>query len=110
MHPNPREPFGIGPLEAMTSGTAVIAARGGGVLEFASPRNAWLAEPSPEAFAKTLSRALREHERREARIREGLATAASLAWPDVASRMLALYDRIHDARLPVTASTSMPSA
>ena len=34
VHPNPREPFGIGPLEAMSSGVPVVMPAAGGVLEY----------------------------------------------------------------------------
>ena len=45
VHPNPREPFGIGPLEAMASRVPVVSPSAGGVLSYANPTNAWLAEP-----------------------------------------------------------------
>src|SRR5262249_51605964 len=35
IHPNPREPFGIAPLEAMASGLALVAPAGGGVASYA---------------------------------------------------------------------------
>ena len=34
VHPNPHEPFGIGPLEAMASGVPVVAPASGGVIEY----------------------------------------------------------------------------
>ena len=46
VHPNPREPFGIAPLEAMASGLPVVAPRAGGVLSYAGEGNAWLVEPA----------------------------------------------------------------
>lgn len=99
LHPNPKEPFGIGPLEAMASGTAVVAPASGGVLEYASPRNAWLADPDPQSLASAVDAALGARQLREDRVRDGLRTAAALAWPRAASRILALYDHIHTARL-----------
>lgn len=45
VHPNPREPFGIGPLEAMASGVPVVLPRAGGVLSYANDQNSWLARP-----------------------------------------------------------------
>ncbi len=36
IHPNPREPFGIAPLEAMSSGTPVVVPNSGGVLSYAN--------------------------------------------------------------------------
>ena len=43
VHPNPREPFGIGPLEAMASGVPLVLPAAGGVLSYANADNAWLA-------------------------------------------------------------------
>jgi len=98
IHPNPREPFGIGPLEAMASGTPVVAPSAGGVLEYAGPANAWLCEAEPRAFAWTIDRALRAPALRQARTAAALRTADAFAWPAIASRMLALYEHIHAAR------------
>lgn len=98
VHPNPREPFGIGPLEAMASGTPVIVPDAGGVLEYATPFNAWLAPAEAGAFARTIARALDAPALRAARAREALATADAFAWSTIASRMLALYDGIHARR------------
>jgi hypothetical protein len=54
VHPNPREPFGIGPLEAMASGVPVVVPAAGGVLEYASRENAWLAEPTSASLASAI--------------------------------------------------------
>ena len=43
IHPNPREPFGIAPLEAMASGLPLVATETGGVTTYASDETAWLA-------------------------------------------------------------------
>src|SRR5207247_4831028 len=48
VHPNPREPFGIAPLEAMSSGAPTVAPNAGGILSYASTDNAWLVERSGE--------------------------------------------------------------
>ena len=45
VHPNPKEPFGIAPLEAMASGVATVAPNAGGILSYATSTNAWLVEP-----------------------------------------------------------------
>ena len=37
VHPNPREPFGIGPLEAMASRVPVVVPSAGGVLSYRHP-------------------------------------------------------------------------
>ena len=58
VHPNPREPFGIAPLEAMASGLPVVVARSGGVLSYANEENSWLAEPTGAAFSEGSARSL----------------------------------------------------
>ncbi len=91
VHPNPREPFGIAPLEAMASGTPVVVPRAGGVLSYANDGNAWLAEPTAPAFRQAIEAAL---EGDPARIDAARATAEQLAWPKVTARHFKLYDRL----------------
>jgi alpha-1,6-mannosyltransferase len=99
LHPNSREPFGIGPLEAMSAGTPVVAPASGGLLAYATDDNAWLAEPHPSALARAVSACLDDHAERRRRVAGGRATAANHAWPRAAARMLARYDLIHATRL-----------
>jgi glycosyltransferase involved in cell wall biosynthesis len=95
IHPNPREPFGIAPLEAMASGLALVAPSSGGVPHYADASNAWLAEPTPEAFA----RAVREIRDNPAllcsRQRAARATAERFDWEKVTAGYLALYDELY---------------
>jgi glycosyltransferase involved in cell wall biosynthesis len=99
VHPNPREPFGIGPLEAMSAGVPVVLARAGGVLSYASDSNAWLADPSSDELAAAASALLVNPALARARARAAIGTAASLTWPLVARRFLDLYDHLHAQRL-----------
>ena len=73
VHPNPREPFGIGPLEAMASRVPVVLPSAGGVLSYANPTNAWLAEPAGESFAHAVRSVLSRPGRRQdcRRLRSG---------------------------------------
>ena len=89
VHPNPREPFGIGPLEAMASGVPVVAPRAGGVLEYATDENAWLAEPTADAFAVAVRSAARGDAGRVAAARR---TTSAFEWSRVTARYFALYD------------------
>src|SRR5215470_19665873 len=79
IHPNPREPFGIAPLEAMAAGLPLVAPNAGGILSYADETNAWLAEPNGESFA--------------ARARW---TARQYQWRIVTDSFFQLYDELID--------------
>jgi alpha-1,6-mannosyltransferase len=90
IHPNPKEPFGIAPLEAMASGVPVVLPNAGGVLSYACDDNAWLAAPSAPAFADAVLDA--STRRDERRILAARYTAQLHDWPAVARQWFALYD------------------
>jgi len=95
LHPNPREPFGIAPLEAMAAGLALVAPNSGGVISYADDSNAWLAEAGGEAFAAAV-RSIREDPARAAHRRAAARqTAARYGWPVVTKRFLDLYREVH---------------
>jgi alpha-1,6-mannosyltransferase len=94
IHPNPKEPFGIAPLEAMASGLPLVAPNSGGVLAYANSENSWLATAEPEAFARAVFSVFEDSSSREQKIAKALETAAELTWEKAAGRYLDLYREI----------------
>jgi alpha-1,6-mannosyltransferase len=105
LHSNPKEPFGIAPLEAMACGLVLVAPNSGGVTEYANERNAVLVEPRPEAFAQAVSRLLHESELLAAKSHAAQETAAEFSVERTAEAFLDLYEKIDAAtrgRLPLS--------
>ncbi|HEX8636540.1 MAG TPA: glycosyltransferase, partial [Pyrinomonadaceae bacterium] len=94
VHPNPREPFGIAPLEAMASGVAVVAPNAGGILSYATDRNIWLVEPNGENFAAAVREAMQNQALRASKIANALATARANTREKSTDFLLATYDRM----------------
>ncbi|MCZ2389990.1 MAG: glycosyltransferase [Acidobacteria bacterium] len=96
VHPNPREPFGIAPLEAMASGVATVAPNAGGILSYATDDNIWLTEPNADAFAAAVLDAASNIEARELRIAAALETARSNTREASTDNLFATYDKLYD--------------
>ena len=92
LHPNPCEPFGIAPLEAMASGLPLVAPNRGGVLSYANPENAWIVPPTGEAFAQAVREVVFDDALRRRRVANALTTAESFRWEKVADSFLDLYE------------------
>jgi hypothetical protein len=75
----------------------VVLPSAGGVLSYANPSNAWLAEPSGASFAHAVRSAVTR--RSEARLAAAHETARQLEWGRVASSFFKLYDDLHRRRL-----------
>jgi glycosyltransferase involved in cell wall biosynthesis len=96
LHPNPREPFGIAPLEAMAAGLPLVAPTSGGVLTYANRENSWLAESSPTSFSEAVRNIHADSTLTQRKIRNARMTAAQFAWPQVISNYFHLYDQFHE--------------
>lgn len=97
VHPNPREPFGIAPLEAMASRVPVVLPSAGGVLSYASVANAWLAAPEARSFAYAVRSAILDPD--QARLAAARETARQHDWSQVAARYFATLDALHEQRV-----------
>ena len=96
LHPNPNEPFGIGPLEAMASGLPVVAPNSGGVLSYANDKNAWLKQPTAEDYSAAVRDIFNDAEKREIKIQNAIETARSYTWENSTDKLFALYDKLYE--------------
>lgn len=96
VHPNPREPFGIAPLEAMASGVPTVAPNSGGILSYASDENAWLVRPNAEEFADAIRSVMQYPAARRKKIAAALETALANTREASTDRLFATYDRIYE--------------
>ncbi|MGA9389144.1 MAG: glycosyltransferase [Candidatus Sulfotelmatobacter sp.] len=95
VHPNPTEPFGIAPLEAMASGLPLVAPDRGGVTSYANDTNAYLIPPTPHDFARAIVSACQDQPARALKVRAARQTAESFAWPKVTDSFLGLYEELY---------------
>jgi glycosyltransferase involved in cell wall biosynthesis len=96
VHPNPHEPFGIAPLEAMASGVPTLAPNSGGILSYATNENAWLVEPNAEDFARVVREIIDDRVLRESKIEKALATARDNTREKSTDFLFATYDKMYE--------------
>jgi glycosyltransferase involved in cell wall biosynthesis len=94
VHPNPREPFGIAPLEAMALGLPLVAPNVGGVLAYANSRNAWLAAPDPMFFAAAIRSVFADPIVRKRRLAAARLTAEQHDWSALTRHLFHIYDQL----------------
>ena len=96
VHPNPREPFGIAPLEAMASGVPTLAPAAGGILSYATNDNAWLVEPEANAFADAVREIMGDADLRLAKTAAAVETARANTRERSVDNLFAAYDRMYE--------------
>lgn len=96
VHPNPKEPFGIAPLEAMASGVPTVAPNAGGLLSYATSKNMWLAEPNAENFAALIREIIEKPELTKAKITNALQTAEQNTREASTDFLIATYDKLYE--------------
>lgn len=95
VHPNPREPFGIAPLEAMVSGVPTLAPNSGGILSYATDENAWLVEPTGENFARSVREIIENPAETTRRTKNAVETALENTREKSTDNLFATYDKMY---------------
>ena len=96
VHPNPREPFGIAPLEAMVSGVPTLAPNSGGILSYATNENAWLVAPTGENFAQAVREIIANPSETERRTENAIKTALENTREKSTDNLFATYDKMYE--------------
>jgi glycosyltransferase involved in cell wall biosynthesis len=96
VHPNPHEPFGIAPLEAMASGVPTLAPKAGGILSYATNENAWLVQPQAEKFAEAVREIVGNPELRARKTQNAVQTALDNTREKSTDNLFATYDKMYE--------------
>lgn len=95
VHPNPREPFGIAPLEAMASGTPTLAPNAGGLLAYATNENAWLVAPNGADFARAVREIISDEALRNRKVEKAFEAVQNNTREKSTDFLFATYDRLY---------------
>jgi D-inositol-3-phosphate glycosyltransferase len=110
--PSHYESFGLVALEAMATGTPVIASEVGGLAFLVRDGETGFHVPSrdPEALAESIYTLLTNDDCRKRMGMQALEHARRYAWPRIANRMLGLYRDLYRELLPVRAAAAEAQA
>jgi glycosyltransferase involved in cell wall biosynthesis len=92
------EGFGLPPLEALASGTPVVATRAGALPEVLGDAAAWAVAGDPTSVAAALSAVLGDPGRGAEIVASGRERLALHSWDRTVDRLVELYGRAADAR------------
>jgi len=91
------EGFGLPPLEAMASGTPVLASATGSILEVVGDAGLLVDPHDDEALTEGLERILTDQALRDACIAAGLERARRFTWTSCVDRTIALYRELQES-------------
>ncbi|HJO03954.1 MAG TPA: glycosyltransferase family 1 protein [Acidobacteriota bacterium] len=88
------EGFGLTAVEAMASGTPVVASRAGALPEVLGDAASWFEVGDAAGLAQACDRAISDSSYREDLVKAGIRCAARYTWHNAAVRTRAVYDRL----------------
>ncbi len=96
VHPNPKEPFGIAPLEAMASGVPTVVPNAGGLLFYATEENTWLVEPTAENFANSVKEIVSNPELRQKKVVKAFEAVENNTRIKSTDFLIETYDKMYE--------------
>lgn len=96
VHPNPKEPFGIAPLEAMASGVPTVVPNAGGLLFYATEENTWLVEPTAENFAASVREIMDDPGLRRRKVDKAFEAVRANTRVKSTDFLIETYDRMYE--------------
>lgn len=110
VYPSFSEGFGLPPLEAMASGTPVVAARAGSLPEVLGDAALFANPDHPEEIAEAVRLLLADRGLRERLVARGAARAAQFSWAQCAWATLAVYAQALGIPKPAAEHARLPEA
>lgn len=96
VHPNPKEPFGIAPLEAMASGVPTVVPNSGGLLFYATEENTWMVAPRAENFADSVKEIVNNPELRTRKIEKAFEAVQKNTRIRSTDFLIETYDKLYE--------------